>query len=164
MENKETNPVEARNDLTIYEIGFHVVPTVAENELGARVTAIRDIIEDNEGKIIADEYPKHLELAYPMVKVAANKRAIYPSAHFGWVKFEAPASSAKAIEAGLKADDFILRFIFIKTVRENTMVPKKILMKRNEESSDSKKEEKVEEKPQLTEEELDKTIEDLVIS
>jgi hypothetical protein len=79
------------------------------------------------------------------------------------VKFEGEVSKAKAVEAALKADDFILRFIFVKTVRENTMAPKKALVKRGEEGS-TKTEVQVEEKPQLTEEELDKTIEDLVIS
>jgi ribosomal protein S6 len=163
MENKEKNVENMNEEQSIYEIGFHLVPIVAENDLGVRVTAIRDIIEANGGKMIADEYPKQMELAYPMIKIAANKRALYHSSYFGWVKFEVEVNKAKAIEAALKADDFILRFIFVKTVRENTMAPKKALVKRSEEGS-TKSEEKIEEKPQLTEEELDKTIEDLVIS
>lgn len=163
MENKDKNIEDTSGVQSIYEIGFHLVPVVAENDLGVRVTAIRDIIEVNGGKMIADEYPKQMELAYPMVKIAANKRAIYQTSYFGWVKFECDASKAKSVEAALKADDFILRFLFVKTVRENTMAPKKALVKRSEEGS-TKSEEKVEEKPQLTEEELDKTIEDLVIS
>ena len=163
MENKEKNVENTSDKQSIYEIGFHLVPIIAENDLGVRVTAIRDIIEANGGKMIADEYPKQMELAYPMVKIAANKRAIYHSSYFGWVKFEVEVNKAKAVEAALKADDFILRFIFVKTVRENTMAPKKALVKRSEDGS-TRSEEKVEEKPQLTEEELDKTIEDLVIS
>jgi ribosomal protein S6 len=163
MENKEKNVENINDEQSIYEIGFHLVPIVAENDLGVRVTAIRDIIETNGGKMIADEYPKQMELAYPMTKIAANKRALYHSSYFGWVKFEVEVNKAKAIEAALKADDFILRFIFVKTVRENTMAPKKALVKRSEEGS-TKSEEKAEDKPQLTEEELDKTIEDLVIS
>lgn len=163
MENKELTIGSTPNDMTVYEIGFHIVPVVAESDLGVRVTAIRDIIEAHGGKTISDEYPKLIELAYPMLKVASNKRATYRSAYFGWVKFEADASGAKGIEAALKADDFLLRYLFVKTVRENTMVPKKVLMKRNEDGS-TKADEKAEEKPQLTEEELDKTIEDLVIS
>jgi ribosomal protein S6 len=163
MENKEKNVENMNEEQSIYEIGFHLVPIVAENDLGVRVTAIRDIIETNGGKMIADEYPKQMELAYPMIKIAANKRALYHSSYFGWVKFEVEVNKAKAIEAALKADDFILRFIFVKTVRENTMAPKKALVKRSEEGS-TKSEAQVEEKPQLTEEELDKTIEDLVIS
>ena len=146
----------------VYEVGFHIIPTIAEDDLGARVTAIRDVIEAQEGKMIADEYPKHMDLTYPMVKVAANKRAIYPAAYFGWMKFEVEPKGAKAIDLELKKDDNILRFLLVKTVRESTMAPKKMFaQKRGEETRVV--EEKVEEVP-MTEEELDKTIEELVIS
>ena len=164
MEKKAEEIVLADNDPKVYEIGFHIVPTVREENLGPEVTAIRDVIDTGKANMIADEYPKHLELAYPMVKVAANKRSIYHSSYFGWMKFEVLPSQVKAITEKLKKNDAILRFIMIKTVRENTMVPKKVLMAKRGEESTAKSEEKVEEKPQLTAEELDKTIEDLVIS
>jgi len=151
------------NDPKIYEVGFHIVPTVPEDDLGLRVTAIRDVIESNGGHVIADEYPKHLELSYAMTKTVSNKRALYRSSYFGWIKFEVEPKAAIAIDTALKSDDFILRFILVKTVRENTMAPKKVFTaKRSEEGSRS--EEKAEVKPVLTEEELDKTIDDLVIS
>ncbi len=147
----------------VYEAGFHIVPTVAEDDLGARVTVIRDAIEAAGGRMIADEYPKHMDLAYPMMKIVANKRALYHSAYFGWMKFEVEPKGILAIEKALKRNESIIRFILVKTVRENTMVPKKVLQqKRGEEVLRTTV--KVEEKPALTEEELDKTIEDLVIS
>lgn len=152
------------NDPKIYEVGFHIVPTVPEDGLGARVTAIRDVIESNGGHVIADEYPKHMELSYPITKVVSNKRALHRSAYFGWLKFEVDPASMKAIEGALKKDDYLLRFIVVKTVRENTMVPKKILQQKRSEEGEPKGEVKVEEKPILSAEELDKTIEDLVIS
>jgi hypothetical protein len=96
------------------------------------------------------------------VKVVSNKRATHHASYFGWVKFEVVPAGAKAIDKKLKSEDNILRFILVKTVRENTMVPKKVLQqKRGEEG---RVEEKVEEKPVLTEAEMDKTIEDLVIT
>ena len=152
------------NDPKVYEVGFHIVPIVAENDLGARVTAIRDVIESKGGHMIADESPKHIELTYAMTKIASNKRALYRSAYFGWMKFETNPEHIKTIEAGLKSDDNILRYILVSTVRENTMVPKKVLQAKRSEDGSPRVEEKVEDKPQLTEEELDKTIEDLVIS
>ena len=154
------------NDLKIYEIGFHIVPIVAEDDLGVRVTKIRDVIESKGGRVIADEYPKHMDLSYAITKIAANKRALYRSAYFGWIKFEADPAGIKALEADMMKDDFILRFILVKTVRENTMAPKKALQAKREDgiTPQEKTVEKVEVKPQLTEEELDKTIDDLVIS
>lgn len=165
MKNKEISIEVTPNDPKIYEIGFHIVPTVPEDGIGARVTAIRDVIESKGAHVIADEFPRHTELTYGITKVASNKRALYRTAYFGWIKFEIDPKEIKSIEAELKADDFILRFILVKTVRENTMAPKKALQAKREESGDKVvREEKAEEKPQLSEEELDKTIEDLVIS
>ena len=162
MENKDIDVSTIGKNPGIYEVGYHIVPIVAEDDLGVRVTAIRDVIESEGGSVIADEYPKHMELAYPMVKIASNKRATHSSSYFGWIKFEVVPSGAKSIDSKLKADDFLLRFILVKTVRENTMVPKKVLQQKRGE--DGRPEEKVEDKPVLTEAEIDKTIEDLVIS
>ncbi len=165
MTNKEISIEATPNDPKIYEIGFHIVPTVPEDGLGARVTAIRDVIEGKGGHVIADEFPRHMDLTYAMSKVAANKRALFRSAYFGWIKFEVDPTAIKEIEAGWKSDDHILRYILVKTVRENTMAPKKALMAKREDGAEKMvREEKVEEKPQLSEEELDKTIDDLVIS
>jgi ribosomal protein S6 len=161
-EKKETAVSTEEKEPKVYEVGFHIAPIVPEEDLGARVTAIRDVIDAEGGKMISDEYPRHMDLSYPMIKIASNKRAIYHSSYFGWMKFEVSPQGAKAIEANLKKDDVVVRFILVKTVRENTMVPKKVLQqKRGEET---KTDEKVVEKPVMSEAEIDKTIEDLVIS
>lgn len=164
MTNKEISIEVIPNDPKIYEVGFHIVPTVPEDGVGARVTAIRDVIEGKGGHVIADEFPRHMELTYAMTKTASNKRALYRSAYFGWIKFEVDPKDIKAIDVELKADDHILRFILVKTVRENTMAPKKALQVKRGEEAPEKPADKVEDKPVLSEEELDKTIEDLVIS
>jgi|SRR3989338_6361588 len=160
MDNQE-NVETTERDSRIYEVGYHILPIVSEADLGARVTAVRDVIESSGASIIADEYPKHMDLAYQMVKTASNKRATYSSAYFGWMKFEAEPNAAKKIEVALREDELILRHILVKTVRENTMVPKKVFREFRE--ADAKPREKEAEKPALTEEELDKTIDELVI-
>ena len=139
-----------------------IIPSVTEDDLGIRVTAIRDAIEAAGGRIFADEYPKHIDLAYPMVKVSANKRATHHSAYFGWMKFDAEPKGVIALRAALKKDEFILRFILVKTVRENTMAPKKVHREKRAEESPRAKESAVP-MPKMTEEEFDKTIEELII-
>lgn len=149
----------------IYEVGYHILPTVGDERVGAEVTAIKDIIEGEKGTIFAEEFPKSVDLAYPMAKVKHNKRAVYTSAYFGWMKFEATPEAAIAIDKKLKAMDNILRFILVKTVRENTMAPKKMLRERKEElARDDESVETKKEEPRMTEAEIDKTIEELVIS
>jgi ribosomal protein S6 len=152
------------NDARVYEAGFHVIPTVGDEHLGAEVTKVRDAIESAGGKVFADEYPKHRDLAYPVVKVASNKRSTYHTAYFGWMKFDADPKVVAVVDAALKSNDKILRYILVETVRENTMSPRKFVRERKgreERPADAKSKE---EKPQMTEEEIDKTIEDLVIS
>lgn len=161
MNNNIDNVETTEKDSRIYEVGYHILPIVSEADLGARVTAVRDAIESSGGSIFADEYPKHMDLAYQMVKVVSNKRATHNAAYFGWMKFEADPDAAKKIDDALKKDDFVLRHILIKTVRENTMVPKKVF--RDMRETESRPAEKEVAKPVMTEEELDKTIDELVI-
>jgi ribosomal protein S6 len=63
----------------VYEVGFHIVSSIPEEEVGARVAAVHDVIENHGGVIISEEFPKAMELAYPMVKVANNQRKTYSS-------------------------------------------------------------------------------------
>ena len=148
----------------VYEVGFHIIPTVAEGDLGVEVTAVSDAIDAAGGRRIADEYPKLIDLAYPMVKISSNKRTMYHSAHFGWMKFEIEPGRIHAIDGALKKNELIIRFILVKTVRENTMVPRKVFQQQKRIEETPRVVTKAAEKPVMTEEELDKTIEDLVIS
>jgi hypothetical protein len=79
------------------------------------------------------------------------------------MKFEVEPKGALLIDASLKQNPSVIRFLLLKTVRENTMAPKKILRERRTETV-LREPEKVVEKPELTEEEIEKTIEDLVIN
>lgn len=147
----------------VYEVGFHVISSVPEEEVGAQVAHVHDVIEKEGGVIISEEFPKMMELAYPMVKVANNQRKTYTSAYFGWIKFEAPTSAAPAVKKSLDGNLKVLRFIIIKTAKENTLIPKKLIAQAgrqdDREERTGKKEEK--EKPVMTDAELDKTIDEL---
>ena len=71
MENKEVNIDSILKNRGVDEVGYHIISSVAMDHLGERVTAIRDVIEAVGGLMIADEYPKQMELAYPILKVAS---------------------------------------------------------------------------------------------
>jgi ribosomal protein S6 len=119
-------------DERIYEVGFLIIPTVNEDGLAARVAAIREAINSINGTVIAEGAAKKIDLAYPMTKVAQNKRATYTSAYSGWFKFEAEPKGAKEVAAAVKADEDVLRFLLVKTVREDTMAPRKLFAKKKE--------------------------------
>ncbi len=142
----------------IYEVGFHIVPIVSVDALPAEVTAIRSLIESNGGAVIAEDAPKTRSLAYTLSRMVAGKKEKFDTAHFGWIKFEMPASSISAVKEGLDKTSNILRYLIIKTVRENTMASQIKVQKADE----KKPAEDAKPTPKMSEEDMDKTIDELV--
>ena len=104
----------------IYEIGYHIAPTVKEEDLEKTVGGIRAEIEKAGGSFIAEGAPSLTRLAYGIEGKEGGKRVEFDRAYFGWLKFEASVSGAHAIEASLKVNADIARFIVFRTVREDT--------------------------------------------
>lgn len=159
-EEKNTGTEAESAEKQIYEIGFHIVPSVPEEKLGAEFTGLKEIIEKNGGSIISDEAPKMRSLAYEMRKETAGKYQKYNTAYFGSVKFEVTPEKSLQIGEAFKTNPSILRYLVIKTVRENTMtVPRAPFYRRTEvPKMQDKKDEKPVEKAEVSEAELDKAI------
>jgi ribosomal protein S6 len=132
-------------DKTIYEVGFNIVPTLDAASLKARVDAIRALVTADGGAVIAEGEAKKIDLAYEMVHVAENKRAKFTSAYFGWIKFEASPAYAKAIAQAMKDDQEVIRFLLVKTVREDTMAPRALTEKEDEAADEAAIDAKIDE-------------------
>src|SRR3989338_692451 len=106
----------------IYEIGYHIIPTVKEEDIEKTVGEIRKVIESSVEKtaFIAEGAPSLMKLAYPMSVREGEKYTEYDRGYFGWIKFEAPASIVAVLNNALKTNPNILRFVIWKTVREDT--------------------------------------------
>ena len=104
----------------IYEIGYLLLPTISEEVLPQEVTALKDVLEKEKAMIISEEFPRFRALSYGMRKRTGGTYQTYLNAYFGWVKFEVKAGSAARIERELKKHASLLRFMLIKTVREQT--------------------------------------------
>ncbi len=146
----------------VYEVGYLVVPTVAEENVGGEVTKLKDILTSHGATFIADEYPKMMELAYEMSRTIANKKVKFTTGYFGWVKFEMSAEGIVSAKPELDKNESIIRYLLIKTVRESTLTPKRAYTKEGAHKrkvatkSDEPKEE-------VNEETIDKEIEALVL-
>ncbi|MCR4280751.1 MAG: 30S ribosomal protein S6 [Candidatus Kaiserbacteria bacterium] len=122
----EDGPAEPR----IYELGYHIIPTVKEEDVEKIVSGIRSIIESagdgsstgGKAAFIAEGAPSLIRLAYPMsaLAVEGEKRVEYDRGYFGWIKFESAVSTASVLMEKLKSDANILRFGIFRTVREDT--------------------------------------------
>lgn len=109
----------------VYEIGYHIVPTVAEDQIEGTVGSIRAIIEKRGGNFIAEGAPALTRLAYDMEtrvpgEGQGDKRVSHDKGYFGWLKFEGPKELVPELEEALKADPKFLRHIIFQTVREET--------------------------------------------
>lgn len=150
--------------MSVYEVGYLFVPTLAEENVGGEVTRLKDSISKFGCTFISDEYPKLIDLTYEMTRSISNKKAKFTQGYFGWVKFEMAREDALKAKIVLDQDESIIRFIMIKTVRENTLAPKRTYTKdANKKRSPSKTSSKEEPKEEIDEETIDDDIEALVV-
>jgi ribosomal protein S6 len=158
---------ERLDEISVYEIGFHILPNVPEEKLPEIVLKLKDSITSNDGEILTEEFPKMTILAYDIKKRVETKYVSFNKAFFGWVKFEALRSSLEKIEKETKANQNVLRFIIVKTVRENTLhTPKIPMMARSanvEEAKIPKSESAPAPKTEVSEAEIDKSIDELLV-
>ncbi|MFA5888938.1 MAG: 30S ribosomal protein S6 [Candidatus Paceibacterota bacterium] len=155
--------------LTIYEVSYLLLPSLAVEQVPAKVTALKKLLTSVGGQVISDESPILIDLAYSMTKVVQTVRHKCTMGYFGWVKFEVNKEGIEAIKKGLDMDNEILRYLIIKTVRENTLLNGKMKLKfedikRQGVSYDSETVEMPVVEKEATPEEIDKSIDDLVIA
>lgn len=118
MKNKvetQDNDFETR----VYEVGYLIVPSVVQEKLQDKVEVLRGVIESANGSIIALGEPKYRDLAYDMTATVANKRTTHSNGYFGWIKFESDSQAIKNIHETLEKNPDLIRFIIIKTYRED---------------------------------------------
>ena len=72
-----------------------------------------------------DEMPKMINLAYAMQKVTSNVRAKFTTAYFGWTKFAMDSEKILMLKSKLDLDPNFIRFLILKTVKENTIAAKR---------------------------------------
>jgi ribosomal protein S6 len=112
--------------LRIYEVGYHIIPTVKEEEIEGVVASIRTVIEKAGGSFIAEGAPVLMKLSYAMTAREGDKNIEYDRGYFGWIKFESSVEASETLNETLKADRNILRHIIFRTVREETRARMKI--------------------------------------
>ena len=146
---------------SVYEVGYLMLPSIPEENLGGEVTMLKDSLSENGAVFISDEYPKMMELAYEMSRSIANKNQKFSYGYFGWVKFECTTNSAKIIKEFLDKNEKLVRFLMIKTVRESTMSTKRAYGKQD--GSKRRSTPRTEESMPINEEVIDKEIDALVV-
>ncbi len=166
MATKKTKAViETEEVLRVYETGYHIASSVKEEDVDAVVATIRAIIEKNGGTFISEGAPALMKLAYPMYQTEKGKRTMHDRAYFGWLKFEAPTTTARELSDALQANKNIVRSMVFVTMREDTRAKFKAPVMREVKRGEAAKTtpRKVEESAPVSEEKLDEAIETLTI-
>ena len=149
----------------IYEVSYLLLPSLADEQISAKSAALKEMIQSAGGTIISGEDAVLIDLAYSMTKVIGTTRHKANSGYFGWVKFGIEADAISKVKKAFDGDDDVLRFLVVKTVKENTLLHGKMMFKKEDKT---KKEEEIvdevsSEPKEAIPEDLDKSIDDLVI-
>lgn len=145
----------------LYEIGYLVVPTVAEEQLPGVVAELHKTLEANGAEITLEGSPVMRDLAYEIAKASVGKRERFNSAYFGFIVFKASTKTAPDLKKAFDATDKILRYILVKTDEETANTPR-ALPEIFEEVKSEETPATVSAEPKVSEEELDKKIDTLV--
>ncbi len=150
------------SDSRIYEVGYLLSPAIEGADVPIEYTNLKDMISSFRGELIADDMPKNIELAYTMEKLIANVRHKFNSAYFGWVKFAMDPDKVIELKKKLELDPKIVRFLIMKTVRENTVAAKRFIRGDAMRKRAPVMRAEGEEAPAINKEEIDKEIDAMV--
>jgi ribosomal protein S6 len=127
IEDKDKNEITEEGNSRVYELGYLLVPTLSEEEVPAAFGDLKELVSSFEGITISEEMPKMMTIAYPMVKVVANVRNKFKTGYFGWIKFTMDSDKVLKLKKKLDLDPKLIRFLILKTVKENTMNVKRFV-------------------------------------
>lgn len=166
MTEKEKHEDKDEN-VVLYELGYHLVPSLGEDDLALRVTELQKAITAEGGSVISEGQPETYSLAYTMRKLRGGKWDRYDSSFFGWIRFEAPTTAIIPLKEALDLDEHLIRYLLMK-LDPAALLPDPVRTPRPEstevavEPKELVKKQDDEDKGEVSEEELDKQIEQLI--
>ncbi|MDB5224712.1 MAG: Ribosomal protein [Candidatus Adlerbacteria bacterium] len=161
----EESFTQANDASTVYEVGYHVIPTVPEAEVATVVDAIRAVLTAQSAEIISEQVPVKTTLAYRIERAASGKVEKFTESYFGFIKFATAPEASVAIHKALSDKYEVLRFIIVHTTREDALAPRRTVFASDRlegKTIEKPVAEVVEKVGEVSEAELDKSIDALV--
>lgn len=106
-----------------YELAFHILPTVAEEEVVEVQNALREMITKAGGTIDTEESAARFDLAYDITKNIEGKRHTFSTAYFGWIRFTGMSDMVSELQESLDVQKELLRYMIIKLTKEEAARP-----------------------------------------
>jgi ribosomal protein S6 len=162
MQEKEVESTKEDIKLSVYELGYLLVPTIAEEDVATNYGNLKELIASFGGEVISDDMPRMIPLAYSMLKVVSNVRSKFNTAYFGWIKFVMGSQEVIELKKKLDLDPSVIRFLILKTVKENTIASKRFVRADAYHKTPTKKLAEGEVVIPINKEEIDKEIDAMV--
>jgi len=116
-ENKEA--LNHDNSGHAYELAFHLVPSLGDDNVGKVFEEITKLVEKNKGKIVSKSEPALLNLEYTMEKIVDAVKSKYNTAYFAWIIFD--SGDVIKLDEDLKHNSNVLRYIIAKTKQRDSI-------------------------------------------
>lgn len=147
-----------------YELAFHILPTVAEEEVPAVFGSIKTLIDSSDGTIIHEEAPLRFDLAYEVVKHTEGRNFRYNHSYFGWVRFVIEGDKLEHLKAEIEHEGHVLRYVILKLSKADIEQPFRVFDVRRKErkTADAVQGEKSAETPKpVSEEDITRSLEQI---
>lgn len=125
-------------ELVTYELGYHLVPTLSDDELALRVQELRKLIEKAGGIILHEGFPERFSLAYSVRKSIQGTYHTFDDSFFGWIKFEDKPEQQAILKEALDHMNDCVRFLLVKTNKDAYVPTPPKMVEREKESPESK--------------------------
>jgi len=156
------NIIETAEDRSLYEVGFHILPSLAEEGMLAKYEEVKALIVKHGGKVVTEGTPSMTDLSYTMIKVIDNKHERFDTAYFGWITFDIEPKDVLTLKEELDQHIDILRFLIVLTVEDSESKVAPILKEKKMPEKKIEAPHEKEEAVPVAEKELDDKLKEMV--
>ncbi len=110
-------------ELATYECAFHILPTVAEEEVPAVANKLEKLVAEAGGTIAEKELPQQINLSYEIAKQIEGHNRHFNAAHFGWMRFTATPAAIPELVEEINRTPEVLRSLTIRLTRAEEAQP-----------------------------------------
>lgn len=131
----------SKNIEKVYEVSFHLVPTLGESGVQSEFESIKKFMA-SKGEICGIDEPQVMELAYTIRHKIRGEDGTYDrfvEAYFCSVKYVSTTENVQAVKDALQENENVLRFIIVETNKEDTRAPVEKEEEKNDESQRTRK-------------------------
>lgn len=159
--NKGASEAAHGEELSHYEFAFHILPTVALEEVPGVFGDIKTLIDREGGHITHEEAPQNFDLAYTVVTHSEGKNYKYNHSYFGWMRFLLSPEKLAHLENEIKHEGRIMRFLLLRLTKTEIEQPFKIFEVKHKRKveGDKVEGEKPEPSKPVSEAEIEKSLE-----